>query len=106
LVVIWPILRGFGSGTRSSLIIAVCCSVAAVFYWKATPVWRKRMIYAVLMCTPLLYGLMAAIVMSRDSGTFSWESGGKADYVGNEMFRELLFITSKVPADVDYQYGF
>jgi hypothetical protein len=106
LVVIWPMLRGYGSGTRSTLIIAVGCSVAAVFYWKATHTWRKRAIYTGLACLPLFYALMAAIVASRGSGMFSWEGNEKADYVGNEMFRELLFITSKVPAEVDYQYGY
>jgi hypothetical protein len=80
--------------------------VAALFYWKSTPTLRKAMIVALLACTPVLYGLSAAIAASRNEGNFSWESGEKAGYVGNEMFRELLFITSIVPEKVDYQYGY
>jgi hypothetical protein len=106
LVVFWPMLRSFGSGTRSSLIIAVGCSLAAVIYWKSSPLWRKRLIVTGAASLPLIYGLMAAIVASRGSGSFSWERSEDKDYVGNEMFRELLFITSKVPAEADYQYGY
>lgn len=105
LVVAWPILRGYGSGTRSSLIVATA-TILAVLYWKATPTRRKQLILASLVSIPMLYGLMAALVASRSSGSFSWESGEKVDYVGNEMFRELLFITSKFPAEVGYQFGF
>jgi hypothetical protein len=106
LVVFWPILRAFGSGTRSPLLTSVG-SVLAVFYWKATPATRKKMICAVLVCAPLIYGLMAALVISRTSGAFAWENREKAQYVGNEMFRELLFITTKVSSgEVDFQYGY
>jgi oligosaccharide repeat unit polymerase len=106
LVVVWPMLRSYGSATRSSMIIAAGCSVVAVLYWKATPALRKTAILAALVCAPLFYALMAAIVESRGSGEFSWEARNRAQYVGNEMFRELLFITSKVPAVGDYQYGY
>jgi oligosaccharide repeat unit polymerase len=106
LVIAWPILRSYGSATRSSMLLAVGCSVLAILYWKMTPVWRKRMIYAGFASLPLMYALMAAIVVSRGSGALSWENAEKVDYVGNEMFRELLFITSKVPSLADYQYGY
>jgi hypothetical protein len=107
LVIAWPMLRAYGSGTRSSIIISVGCSLLAVLYWKATPVWRKRFIIAGLACVPLVYGLMAAIVASRGAADLSWDAGTKVDYVGNEMFRELLFIISKVPSEfVPFQYGF
>jgi hypothetical protein len=106
LVIIWPILRAWGSGTRSSLILAAGSSIGAVLFWKAGPALRKKMIYAALVCAPLFYTAMAAIVESRGSGTFSWEKHEKVDYVGNEMFRELLFITSKVPAEASYQWGY
>jgi oligosaccharide repeat unit polymerase len=106
LVVIWPILRAFGSGTRSPLITSVG-SLLAVFYWKAAPPTRKKMICAGLLCVPLIYGLMAALVISRSAGSFSWEDREKAQYVGNEMFRELLFIISKVSSgEIDFQYGY
>lgn len=107
LVIAWPMLRAYGSGTRSSMIISVGCSLLAVLYWKATPVWRKRFLIAVLVSAPLIYGLMAAIVASRGTAVLSWEAGSKTDYVGNEMFRELLFIISKVPSEFSpFQYGY
>jgi len=106
LVMVWPMLRAYGSGTRSSMIISFGC-LASVFFWKATQALRKKMILAALVCAPLFYGLMAAIVISRGSGHFSWEDREKAQDVGNEMFRELLSITSKINSgNLDYQFGY
>jgi oligosaccharide repeat unit polymerase len=106
LVVIWPILRAFGSGGRTPLITSVG-ALLAVLYWKAKPAARKKMILAVLVCAPLIYSVMAALVISRTAGAFSWEDRERARYVGNEMFRELVFITSKLSSgDVDFQYGY
>jgi oligosaccharide repeat unit polymerase len=105
LVVGWPILRAFGNGSRSPLVTSVGC-LLAVFYWKATPALRKKMILAGIACLPLVYGVGAAMVVSRGSGQFSWEDRKKATYVGNEMFRMLLFIKDKFPDKMEYQYGY
>jgi oligosaccharide repeat unit polymerase len=105
LIVFWPILRAFGSGTRSSLITAVI-PVLAILYLKSSPQTQRKFLVIGLLCLPLIYQLMAAIVASRGEGEFSWESRQKAEYVGNEMFRELLFIRQNVPSRVDYQYGY
>jgi oligosaccharide repeat unit polymerase len=105
IVIIWPLLRAYGSGTRSAMITAIA-GVLAVVYWKSAPLRRKQFIIATVACIPILYGLMAAIVVSRGSGHFDWEDRNKADYVGNEMFRELLFISSKCPDTLPYQYGY
>jgi oligosaccharide repeat unit polymerase len=105
LVIAWPAIRAFGTGTRSSLIPSVG-SLLAVFFWKATPAWRKKMIYAALFSAPFVYWLMAAIVVSRGTGAFAWQDREKAAYVGNEMFRELLFINKKVPAELPHQWGY
>ncbi len=104
-VVFWPVLRAFGSGTRSSLITAVI-PVLAILYLKASPRTQRKMLVVALLCLPMMYQLMAAIVASRGEGEFSWESRQKVDYVGNEMFRELLFIRQYVPTQVDYQFGY
>jgi oligosaccharide repeat unit polymerase len=106
VVIVWPILRAYGSGTRSSMIIAIGGSFGAYAYWRASPALRKKLIIGALACAPLFYALMAAIVESRGSGKFSWEAREKNEYVGNEMFRELLFISSKVPTYLNYQYGY
>lgn len=105
IVILWPMVRAYGSGTRSSMITSLG-SFAAAIYWKANPRWRRIMILSSLICAPLIYGLMAAIVASRGSGTLDWESQHNVDYVGNEMFRELLFIVTNVPSRIDYQWGF
>lgn len=105
IVIVWPMLRAYGSGTRSSMI-TVAGGVLAVLYWKVSPLLRKRIIIGAACCAPLFYGLMTALVVSRGSGNFEWEDRTKAEYVGNEMFRELLFITTKVPKELPFQYGF
>jgi oligosaccharide repeat unit polymerase len=105
IVLGWPILRAYGVGSRSPLISSVGVLIA-ILYWKATPALRKTMLSTAFFCVPLIYGVMTAIVISRGTGEFSWENRDKGNYVGNEMFRELLFITSKVPAEADYQYGY
>lgn len=105
LIVAWPMIRAFGSATRSSLITAVV-PVLAVLYLKAPPKLQKKLLVGALVCAPLVYQLMAAIVISRGQGEFSWEAKDKAEYVGNEMFRELLFIRQRVPSQLDYQYGY
>jgi hypothetical protein len=106
LVIGWLILRAYGSGTRGNILLSVAVPVA-VLYWKATPALRKTIIYATIFCAPLIYGLMAAIGESRSSGTFSWEAREKTrGAVGHEKLRDLLYITSQVPAKADYLYGY
>jgi oligosaccharide repeat unit polymerase len=104
IVPAWTLLRAFGGGTRSALLMAIL-PVAAVLYFRSSPAVQRRIIVAGLCATPLVYALMAAIVGSRNTGEFSWESRQKVTYVGNEMFQELLYITSKVPDPVPYQMG-
>lgn len=104
-LVCWPLVRAFGSGTRSSLITSVV-PMLAILYLRAGPRAQRNMLLVTLLSVPLVYQLMAAIVVSRGEGEFSWGAGDKAEYVGNEMFRELLFIRQKVPAEIDYQYGY
>jgi oligosaccharide repeat unit polymerase len=104
-LVCWPMIRAFGVGTRSSLVTAVM-PVLMVLYFKLRPGTQRKIVIAGLLCAPLVYQLMAAIVISRGEGEFSWENHKKAEYVGNEMFRELLFIQRRVPQQLDYQYGY
>jgi oligosaccharide repeat unit polymerase len=104
-LVCWPIVRAFGVGTRSALITAVV-PVLVVLYFKMRPGAQRKIVIAALLCVPLIYQLMAAIVISRGEGEFAWENHQKAEYVGNEMFRELLFIQRRVPQQLDYQYGY
>jgi oligosaccharide repeat unit polymerase len=103
-VVIWTILRAYGSGTRGSLLLSVLPLVAVV-YCRARPRTQRVVLVAGICATPIVYAAMAAMVESRNSGTFSWEARNKATYVGNEMFQELLYMTTKVPESVPYRMG-
>lgn len=105
IVVCWPMLRAFGAGTRSSLITSVI-PVLAVLYLKSSPQTQRKLVLIALLCAPLAYQLMAAIVASRGEGVLDFSADSKVDYVGNEMFRELLFIRRAIPDVVDYQYGY
>ena len=45
------------------------------------------------------------MVVSRTKGEFEWDAANRAEYAGNEMFRELLFLTTRVPSQIDYLWG-
>jgi oligosaccharide repeat unit polymerase len=104
IVALWPMLRAYGSGTRSALLMSGL-PLLAVLYFHCKPPVQRRLLLLGLCATPLVYWFMATIVVSRDTGTLDWEKGAKVDYVGNEMFQELLYITSNVPGRVPYQMG-
>jgi oligosaccharide repeat unit polymerase len=104
-VCLWPVLRGFGSGTRHQLLMAAL-PIMAVVYFRCKPKLQRRFVILGLSAIPLVYALMAAIGESRNTGRFSWDARNKATYVGNEMFQELLYIRSKVPDALPYQMGY
>ncbi|MCR9200675.1 MAG: oligosaccharide repeat unit polymerase [Planctomycetaceae bacterium] len=97
--------RALNSGTRSK-VAEVFLPMAAAIYWRLSPSWKRR---ALLVGLPslLILGLAwsAASVVTRNSGKFDWSAALDADYVGFEMFRELLFITNAVPEKADFKYG-
>lgn len=101
----WPVLRGVGGGTRSAVITSVL-PILAVVYWKSAPRVQRNLVIIGVACLPLVYLGSKAMVASRDSGTFRWESADEVEYVGNEMFRELLFIVRNVPGRIEPQYGY
>lgn len=104
IVAIWPLLRAYGSGTRSALIMAVLPALA-VIYFKCSPKTQRALILGCLIAVPTFYSLMAAMVVSRGSGALDWDSKEKASYVGSEMLQELAYIVNAVPEEVDYQLG-
>jgi oligosaccharide repeat unit polymerase len=105
VVCLWPVLRGFGSGTRHELLMAAI-PIMAVVYFRSNPKLQRRFLVLGMCAIPLVYALMVAIVASRNSGNFSWGNKNETTYVGNEMFQELLYIQSKVPEAVPYQMGY
>jgi oligosaccharide repeat unit polymerase len=101
---LWMLLRAVGNATRTEMI-QIGLPILAVGYVALNP---RRQRLAVL-CLPLLavvgYVWSAAVVISRTSGQFEWSAADRADYAGNEMFRELLYLTTRVPRDMDHLYG-
>lgn len=97
--------RAFNSGTRSA-VVEVFLPIAAAIYWRLSAEWKRN---AIRFGLPVLLSLAmiwsAASVVTRNSGDFSWERAADAEYVGFEMFRELLFLTRVVPEQADYKYG-
>jgi oligosaccharide repeat unit polymerase len=105
LTAFWPVIRAYGSGTRSALIVAVL-PLLAVIYYRCTPHWQKLLIYLGIASTPFVYFLMAAIVASRNSGQLDLAKGSNVVYVGNEMLQELAYVIDNVPERCDYQLGY
>lgn len=102
---VFMFVRAFNSGTRSQ-VVEVFLPIAAAIYWQM-PVERKR--NAIRFGIPLLVAVAmywsAATVVTRNSGDFDLEKAAEAEYVGFEMFRELLYLTRLVPEESAYKYG-
>ena len=105
LVAFWPVLRGYGSGTRSALITSVLPLLAVIFY-RSSPRVQKLLIAAGIASTPFVFFLMAAIVGSRNSGELDLSKGSTVSYVGNEMLQELAFFIDNIPQRCEYQWGY
>lgn len=88
----WMLLQAFSSGFRSALLLLLM-PIAAAIFWKATPIWRKRLL---VFGTPIAFaaGLALAVFIqeNRAAGTFSVEKAVESESTGFEMFRELVFI--------------
>jgi oligosaccharide repeat unit polymerase len=105
LVVCWPILRAFGGGTRHHIFFALGPILGVLYYRLGPRAQRIAIIVGLLLIAPA-FTLMAAIGAGRNAGAISWEAGENTPYVGNEMFQELLFITSTVPESEPYGLGY
>jgi oligosaccharide repeat unit polymerase len=104
IVAIWPLLRGYGTGTRGNIIFALV-PMMAVIYFRCKPQVQRGLLILALCATPLVYWFMAVVVASRNAGTLDFEQGAKTQYVGNEMFQELLYLVHNIPARLPYQMG-
>jgi oligosaccharide repeat unit polymerase len=102
--IVWMFLRAVGSATRSDMIQVGLPILAGVFI-SLTPRLQRVAIYTLPVLCMVGYVWSAAVVISRTSGDFQWERAREADYAGNEMFRELQFISSNVPDQFDHLYG-
>jgi oligosaccharide repeat unit polymerase len=102
--VLWMLARALSSATRSDLIQTGLPILGGVYYVLA-PHWQRRAILTVPILMLFGYYWSSAVVVSRTSGNFDWEAADRAKYAGNEMFRELLFLTTHVPDQVSYLWG-
>lgn len=105
IVVAYPLLYSLATGTRNSLFLGAA-PLAAVLYWKASPLAQRRMIY--FLTIPLVYltlTISAVMVAGRNAGEFSIEEGSNVPYIGYEMFSPMLSIMTLVPEKHDYLYG-
>ena len=105
LFLTYAFARALNSGTRSQ-VAEVFLPIAAAIYWRLSEKLKR---YALVFGLPLIAVAFliysAASVLGRDKGNIDWEKASEADYVGFEMFRELLFITKAVPDDFDFKLG-
>lgn len=102
----YMIAKAVNDGTRSK-VVEVLLPFAAALYWRM-PKAQKRLALIFGLPTLIVSGLFwsAASVLGRNEGTLRWEEAASADYVGFEMFRELLFLARAVPAEAEFQFGF
>ena len=103
-VLTWTLLRAYGSGTRYQMLGSFLPAMAVVYY-QLPRLLQRQLILGGLAALPLVYTFMAAVAVSRGDGEFSWDAAEEARYVGNEMFRELVFITDNVPQKHEHLYG-
>ncbi len=102
LVVTYALLRAYGSGTRSSLIITLI-PIAMAVVWRLPLHYRRRLILLMVPLGFVFYEYSVAVVAGREQGVLAW--GAETQYVGFEMFRELLFITKYFPDTYDFVWG-
>ena len=103
--VLWMFLRVFWSGSRTPMI-PIFLSIAAAVFFSATPAIRKRLILAgipVALVAGILWSTI--VVAGRNSGRFEMADLQKTNYVGYEMFRELLYIVRATEAELPLQFG-
>jgi oligosaccharide repeat unit polymerase len=105
LFVAWMFLRTLFQGARSPLMLFFVPTAAAMF-WSASPrVRRALLVFGVPLGLIGGYFLSAVIVAGRNEGKFDTSDALKVDYVGVEMFRELLFVVRAEGEHMSPQYG-
>ena len=93
------------SGTRSKVLEVVLPILAGIYWRLPSAVKRRAIVFGLPPLLLLGFVWSAASVIGRNEGRVAWEEAGDAEYIGFEMFRELLYIRDNVPARFDYRYG-
>lgn len=102
VVLAWYLVRSYGTGSRSVIVQALVL-VAAWYFWRSDYRRQRQIMVFALPCAFLFYWFATAMVLGRSEGRLDFEQ--PAQYVGHEMFRELLFIVDQVPSKHDHLYG-
>ena len=102
---VYMIARALNDGTRSKVLEALM-PVAAACYWRMSPALKRKAIAFGLPSVAVL-GLFwaAASVSGRNAGTTNWETATEVNYVGFEMFRELLYLERMIPEFSEHKFG-
>lgn len=105
IFLLWMLLKAMNSGSRSEFFVIAFPVAAGIYYLMNEH--RKKI--ALLVGGPLVilagYYWSAAVVVTRGSGDFDFAAAQEADYVGFEMFQELMYITDQIGGTLDYQFG-
>ena len=101
-ILAWNLIRSYGTGTRWLTFVSLLIPVAW-YYWRSSVDRQRKLLVAVIPCGLLFYWLLAAMVAGRDEGRLAFDA--RPDYVGHEMFRELLFAIDEVPERRPYLWG-
>jgi oligosaccharide repeat unit polymerase len=105
LFIAWMFLRTLFQGARSPLMLFFVPAAAAIF-WTAGPRLRRALlVFGVPIGLVAGYFLSAVIVAGRNEGRFDTKDALNVDYVGVEMFRELLFVVRTQSHGMAPQYG-
>ena len=105
LFVGWLFLRTLFSGSRGQLLPIVLC-IAAALFWRSSPRLRRGLVVVGLPVALIVGFLVAAIIVGgRNEGKVDVATATSTEYVGFEMFRELLFVIRAEQDGLPRQYG-
>ncbi len=98
-------LKSFFSGTRS-IVLPIALPLAAAIFWNASPRLRRVLIVVGIPCGLVGgYFWSAAVVAGRNAGKLDASVVMNVDFVGVEMYRELLFIIKAEEHGMSPEYG-
>lgn len=101
----YMISRALNDGTRSKVLEALM-PLAAAIYWRMSPALKRKALMFGLPAISIVAMIWAAAAVSgRNAGTIDWDKATNVDYVGFEMFRELLYLQRHIPENSDFKHG-
>jgi len=105
LFVVWMILRQFSTGSRTPLVPIALCIAAAIFWRSGARLRRLLIVFGIPLGLVGGYCVAAMIVAGRNEGKLELSAVKDTEYVGTEMFRELLFVIHAEDHGMSPQYG-